>query len=107
MSPKTTPSSTQPLKPCYMSEEELKEQFSRDKIATAGARALEMLADPAYDHFSFYDFLCEMMLAQDTNRKANAPAKRSQAHTLLTPTYPSSTSALTLKQGYQPSVQPG
>ncbi|SES12734.1 ATP-binding protein [Corynebacterium cystitidis] len=58
-----------------MSEEELKEQFSRAKIATAGARALEMLADPAYDHFSFYDFLCEMMLAQDTNRKANATRK--------------------------------
>ena len=58
-----------------LTEDELKALFSRAKIATAGARALEMLHDPDYDDLSFFDFLCEMMLAQDANRQANATRK--------------------------------
>lgn len=69
------PSTTKYTPHQVLTEEELKQHFSQSKIATAGARALEMLHDPAYDHLSFYEFLTEMMLAQDANRKANASKK--------------------------------
>lgn len=68
-----------------MDDEEMMRLFKKFHIVTAGTRALEIIQDPAYDHYTFKDALVEMLLAQEDGYIQRTSNKRLKAAHLVNP----------------------
>lgn len=68
-----------------MDDEEMMRLFKKFHIVTAGTRALEIIQDPAYDHYTFKDVLVEMLLAQEDGYIQRTSNKRLKAAHLVNP----------------------
>ncbi|MFZ2166879.1 MAG: ATP-binding protein [Propionibacteriaceae bacterium] len=71
--------------PAPMSDEDMTRLFKKFHIATAGARALDIIADPGSDSWTFRDILVEMLRAQEAGYQQRISAQRLKAAKLADP----------------------